>query len=175
MSWWWFKGIEIQLKRLAFQVSEGIIFVLSFYLSFFLFIYSLFIFSLFLHAFSLTILSLSLSSSLPPSLFLQAYQKWIREHGPERPLPGLKYTHEQLLFIAFAQVKTHSHVTMPYHITILHTILLLCFQQHCFAEDRLPPKSDSLGSENNQWWMRYRVADELWIKRWATVFYCMPI
>uniref|UniRef100_A0A8C5AL32 Endothelin converting enzyme-like 1 n=1 Tax=Gadus morhua TaxID=8049 RepID=A0A8C5AL32_GADMO len=26
------------------------------------------------------------------------------EHGPERPLPGLKYTHEQLLFIAFAQV-----------------------------------------------------------------------
>uniref|UniRef100_A0A7N8XJS1 Endothelin converting enzyme like 1 n=1 Tax=Mastacembelus armatus TaxID=205130 RepID=A0A7N8XJS1_9TELE len=33
-----------------------------------------------------------------------AYQKWVREHGPERPLPGLKYTHEQLLFIAFAQV-----------------------------------------------------------------------
>ncbi|KAK7882807.1 hypothetical protein WMY93_028981 [Mugilogobius chulae] len=32
-----------------------------------------------------------------------AYQKWVREHGPERPLPGLKYTHEQLLFIAFAQ------------------------------------------------------------------------
>ncbi|KAK1162402.1 endothelin-converting enzyme-like 1 [Acipenser oxyrinchus oxyrinchus] len=32
-----------------------------------------------------------------------AYQKWIREHGPEQPLPGLKYTHKQLLFIAFAQ------------------------------------------------------------------------
>ncbi|XP_072330380.1 endothelin-converting enzyme-like 1 isoform X3 [Scyliorhinus torazame] len=32
-----------------------------------------------------------------------AYQKWIRDHGPERPLPGLKYTHNQLLFIAFAQ------------------------------------------------------------------------
>ncbi|KAJ8410672.1 hypothetical protein AAFF_G00186290 [Aldrovandia affinis] len=32
-----------------------------------------------------------------------AYQKWVRDHGPERPLPGLKYTHEQLLFIAFAQ------------------------------------------------------------------------
>ncbi|XP_053278831.1 endothelin-converting enzyme-like 1 [Pleuronectes platessa] len=32
-----------------------------------------------------------------------AYQKWVRENGPERPLPGLKYTHEQLLFIAFAQ------------------------------------------------------------------------
>ncbi|XP_007900582.1 endothelin-converting enzyme-like 1 [Callorhinchus milii] len=32
-----------------------------------------------------------------------AYQKWIRDHGPEHPLPGLKYTHEQLVFIAFAQ------------------------------------------------------------------------
>ncbi|XP_005997425.1 endothelin-converting enzyme-like 1 [Latimeria chalumnae] len=32
-----------------------------------------------------------------------AYQKWVREHGPEQPLPGLRYTHEQLLFIAFAQ------------------------------------------------------------------------
>ncbi|XP_051535461.1 endothelin-converting enzyme-like 1 isoform X2 [Myxocyprinus asiaticus] len=32
-----------------------------------------------------------------------AYQKWVRDHGPERPLPGLKYTHEQLFFIAFAQ------------------------------------------------------------------------
>uniref|UniRef100_A0A8C5NCS2 Endothelin converting enzyme-like 1 n=1 Tax=Gouania willdenowi TaxID=441366 RepID=A0A8C5NCS2_GOUWI len=42
---------------------------------------------------------LSLCSPCVP----QAYQKWVREHGPERPLPGLKYTHEQLLFIAFAQ------------------------------------------------------------------------
>ncbi|KAK3531626.1 hypothetical protein QTP70_025811, partial [Hemibagrus guttatus] len=32
-----------------------------------------------------------------------AYQKWVRDHGPEQPLPGLKYTHEQLFFIAFAQ------------------------------------------------------------------------
>lgn len=32
-----------------------------------------------------------------------AYQKWVMEHGPERPLPRLKYTHEQLFFIAFAQ------------------------------------------------------------------------
>uniref|UniRef100_A0A8C2GJQ3 Endothelin converting enzyme-like 1 n=1 Tax=Cyprinus carpio TaxID=7962 RepID=A0A8C2GJQ3_CYPCA len=36
-------------------------------------------------------------------LSYNAYQKWVREHGPERPLPGLKYTHEQLFFIAFAQ------------------------------------------------------------------------
>lgn len=41
------------------------------------------------------------------SVSVQAYQKWVREHGPERPLPGLKYTHEQLLFIAFAQVQNY--------------------------------------------------------------------
>lgn len=35
---------------------------------------------------------------------LQAYQKWVREHGPEHPLHRLKYTHDQLFFIAFAQV-----------------------------------------------------------------------
>lgn len=45
------------------------------------------------------------STLLTPLCILgQAYQKWVREHGPERPLPGLRYTHEQLLFIAFAQV-----------------------------------------------------------------------
>ncbi|XP_067322209.1 endothelin-converting enzyme-like 1 [Anolis sagrei] len=32
-----------------------------------------------------------------------AYQKWVRDHGPENPLHWLKYTHEQLFFIAFAQ------------------------------------------------------------------------
>ncbi|ELV09591.1 Endothelin-converting enzyme-like 1 [Tupaia chinensis] len=32
-----------------------------------------------------------------------AYQKWVREHGPEHPLQRLKYTHNQLFFIAFAQ------------------------------------------------------------------------
>lgn len=37
-------------------------------------------------------------------LVLQAYQKWVREHGPEHPLHHLKYTHDQLFFIAFAQV-----------------------------------------------------------------------
>lgn len=38
-------------------------------------------------------------------LVLQAYQKWVREHGPEHPLHHLKYTHDQLFFIAFAQVR----------------------------------------------------------------------
>ncbi|XP_071293969.1 endothelin-converting enzyme-like 1 [Agelaius tricolor] len=33
-----------------------------------------------------------------------AYQKWVREHGPEHPLHHMKYTHDQLFFIAFAQV-----------------------------------------------------------------------
>ncbi|KAM7161003.1 endothelin-converting enzyme-like 1 [Macrochelys suwanniensis] len=32
-----------------------------------------------------------------------AYQKWVREHGPEHPVHRLKYTHDQLFFIAFAQ------------------------------------------------------------------------
>lgn len=41
---------------------------------------------------------------LRASLVLQAYQKWVREHGPEHPLHHLKYTHDQLFFIAFAQV-----------------------------------------------------------------------
>lgn len=45
----------------------------------------------------------------PPAMLraprvLQAYQKWVREHGPEHPLHHLKYTHDQLFFIAFAQV-----------------------------------------------------------------------
>lgn len=38
------------------------------------------------------------------TLRTQAYQKWVREHGPEHPLHRLKYTHNQLFFIAFAQV-----------------------------------------------------------------------
>ena len=38
------------------------------------------------------------------ALHPQAYQKWVREHGPEHPLHQLKYTHNQLFFIAFAQV-----------------------------------------------------------------------
>ncbi|OCT78493.1 endothelin-converting enzyme-like 1 [Xenopus laevis] len=36
-------------------------------------------------------------------LAYHAYQKWVRDNGPERPLPRLKYTHNQLFFIAFAQ------------------------------------------------------------------------
>ena len=62
--------------------------------------------------------------SLPPqtlSLTVQAYQKWVREHGPERPLPGLKYTHEQLVFIAFAQVQKP-----PNSITLLTFITFAC-------------------------------------------------
>lgn len=32
-----------------------------------------------------------------------AYQKWVQVHSPEHPLHWLKYTHNQLFFIAFAQ------------------------------------------------------------------------
>lgn len=58
-----------------------------------------------------------------PSLSAQAYQKWVREHGPERPLPGLKYTHEQLLFIAFAQV--HQNPLHRIHTSVFHYIYIL--------------------------------------------------
>lgn len=43
-------------------------------------------------------------TAAPCCLHPQAYQKWVREHGPEHPLHRLKYTHNQLFFIAFAQV-----------------------------------------------------------------------
>lgn len=43
-------------------------------------------------------------TAAPFSRHPQAYQKWVREHGPEHPLHRLKYTHNQLFFIAFAQV-----------------------------------------------------------------------
>lgn len=46
----------------------------------------------------------SSQAMLRASLVLQAYQKWVREHGPEHPLHHMKYTHDQLFFIAFAQV-----------------------------------------------------------------------
>lgn len=45
-----------------------------------------------------------LATAVPCSRHPQAYQKWVREHGPEHPLHRLKYTHNQLFFIAFAQV-----------------------------------------------------------------------
>lgn len=45
-----------------------------------------------------------LATAAPCSGHPQAYQKWVREHGPEHPLHRLKYTHNQLFFIAFAQV-----------------------------------------------------------------------
>lgn len=56
------------------------------------------------------------------TLTVQAYQKWVREHGPERPLPGLRYTHEQLLFIAFAQVQKPPK---KFHTTVFHHIYIL--------------------------------------------------
>jgi len=35
---------------------------------------------------------------------LQAYHQFVREHGPEKKLPGLHYTPEQLFFLGFASV-----------------------------------------------------------------------
>jgi neprilysin len=35
---------------------------------------------------------------------VQAYHQFVREHGPEKKLPGLKFTPEQLFFLGFASV-----------------------------------------------------------------------
>ncbi|CAC5418805.1 MMEL1 [Mytilus coruscus] len=34
----------------------------------------------------------------------RAYKRWVEENGEEKQLPGLKYNHDQLFFIGFAQV-----------------------------------------------------------------------
>ncbi|GCB82413.1 hypothetical protein scyTo_0023221, partial [Scyliorhinus torazame] len=52
-----------------------------------------------------------------------AYQKWIRDHGPERPLPGLKYTHNQLLFIAFAQIRATNILLMIHSERLFSTFI----------------------------------------------------
>lgn len=33
-----------------------------------------------------------------------AYEKWMKEHGEEKPLPLLGLSHRQLFFVSFAQV-----------------------------------------------------------------------
>lgn len=37
-------------------------------------------------------------------LFLQAYRKWVKIHGPEQELPGMNMTHDQLFFLNYAQI-----------------------------------------------------------------------
>jgi endothelin-converting enzyme len=34
----------------------------------------------------------------------EAYNEWVKNNGPERPLPLLELNHQQLFFISFAQV-----------------------------------------------------------------------
>uniref|UniRef100_A0AAY4CNT4 Neprilysin n=1 Tax=Denticeps clupeoides TaxID=299321 RepID=A0AAY4CNT4_9TELE len=34
----------------------------------------------------------------------QAYQNYVKKHGPEKPLPGIDLNHEQLFFLNFAQI-----------------------------------------------------------------------
>ncbi|GFY63898.1 endothelin-converting enzyme homolog [Trichonephila inaurata madagascariensis] len=60
----------------------------------------------------------------------QAYQKWIAENHKELPLPGVPFTHNQLFFLAYAQlecsvstpeklrsaVSTHSHTLPKYRV-----------------------------------------------------------
>ena len=39
---------------------------------------------------------------------LQAYRNWVAEHGEEPLLPGMSHSHDQLFFLAFAQVRVLS-------------------------------------------------------------------
>lgn len=35
---------------------------------------------------------------------MQAYKKWVRQHGTEEELPGLELSHDQLFFLNYAQI-----------------------------------------------------------------------
>lgn len=50
--------------------------------------------------FSSDLLNLIISNDL----FLQAYKKWVKQHGIEQELPGLELTHDQLFFLNYAQI-----------------------------------------------------------------------
>lgn len=41
-------------------------------------------------------------------VYIKAYKRWVEENGEEKQLPGLKYNHDQLFFIGFAQVMADS-------------------------------------------------------------------
>lgn len=40
----------------------------------------------------------------------RAYEHWVEKNGDEPLLPGLNFTHQQLFFLAFAQVKCSSYL-----------------------------------------------------------------
>lgn len=48
-----------------------------------------------------------------------AYLDWVEIHAPERPLPALNLTHQQLFFLGFAQVWCSSSTTETDHLQIL--------------------------------------------------------
>ncbi|QQP35810.1 Uncharacterized protein FKW44_020703 [Caligus rogercresseyi] len=49
----------------------------------------------------------------------RAYSKWLREHPPELPLPGIKLSSAQLFFVAFAQVWCSSSTKETDHFQLL--------------------------------------------------------
>lgn len=48
-----------------------------------------------------------------------AYLDWVKTHSPERPLPALNLTHQQLFFLGFAQVWCSSSTKEADHLQIL--------------------------------------------------------
>lgn len=45
-----------------------------------------------------------------PRRVLQAYKKWVKQHGEEPLLPGINLTHDQLFFLNYAQVRRYGAV-----------------------------------------------------------------
>ncbi|KAF5273620.1 hypothetical protein FQR65_LT04619 [Abscondita terminalis] len=50
-----------------------------------------------------------------------AYSNWVKQNGPERPLPGLNYTSNQMFWIAFAQFWC-SYQSIQYQQKLLHDV-----------------------------------------------------
>ncbi|CAF0870341.1 unnamed protein product [Brachionus calyciflorus] len=67
-----------------------------------------------------------------------AYEKWIKEHGEEKPLPLLKLSHRQIFFVSFAQTWCSKATSDSLHLSV-------SVDQHS------PPRFRVLGSISNSY------------------------
>jgi len=62
---------------------------------------------------------------------LQAYMRWVEEHGEEELLPGVNYTQTQLFFLNFAQV---GRLLYFFPSTVLHIMSKMSFALSYIAD-----------------------------------------